>query len=104
MLNQSVDLAHIVLVNNPLHHEHGDFGLEPNGRVTLNGVEKFTFSGIGLYHPDLFKAIPSGSSKLGSLLRQAMSEQRVSGQTFSGFWMDIGTPERLEVLNRLYYS
>jgi N-acetyl-alpha-D-muramate 1-phosphate uridylyltransferase len=101
LLNQSVDLAHIVLVNNPLHHEHGDFGLEPNGRVTLNSVEKFTFSGIGLYHPDLFKDIPFGSSKLGSLLRQAMSEQRVSGQKFSGFWMDIGTPERLETLNRL---
>ncbi len=104
LVDQPVDLAHLVLVDNPQHHEQGDFGLDASGKVILNSVEKFTFSGIGLYHPDLFKDIPSGSSKLGPLLRQAISNQRVSGQKFSGFWMDIGTPERLQTLNQLYYS
>jgi MurNAc alpha-1-phosphate uridylyltransferase len=101
---QLVDLAHLVLVDNPQHHEKGDFGLEASGQVTLKTVERYTFSGIGLYHPDLFKDLPSGSSKLGPLLRQAISNQRVSGQKFSGFWMDIGTPERLQALNQLYSS
>jgi MurNAc alpha-1-phosphate uridylyltransferase len=104
LIDQPVDLAHLILVDNPQHHEQGDFGLEKSGQVTLNSVEKFTFSGIGLYHPDLFKDIPAGSLKLGPLLRQAISNQRVSGQQFSGFWMDIGTPERLETLNQLYTS
>ncbi|MEI6543132.1 MAG: nucleotidyltransferase family protein [Methylococcales bacterium] len=104
LVDQPVDLAHLVLVDNPQHHEHGDFGLDTLGLVTDNSAEPFTFSGIGLYHPDLFKDIPAGSSKLGPLLRQAISHKRVSGQKFSGFWMDIGTPERLQTLNQLYYS
>ncbi len=100
--NQAVDLAHLVLVDNPEHHPQGDFGLDNTGKVLENCTEKLTFSGIGLYRPELFSNIPAGSSKLGPLLRQAMANQRVSGQKFAGFWMDIGTPERLQDLNFLY--
>ena len=100
--NQAVDLAHLVLVDNPEHHPQGDFGLDNTGKVLENCTEKLTFSGIGLYRPELFINIPAGSSKLGPLLRQAMANQRVSGQKFAGFWMDIGTPERLQDLNFLY--
>ena len=102
--NRAVDLAHLVLVDNPEHHPQGDFGLDDAGKVIEKNAEKFTFSGIGLYRPELFSNIPAGSSKLGPLLRQAMSSQRVSGQKFAGFWMDIGTPERLQELNHLYTS
>ena len=102
--NRVVDLSHLVLVANPEHHPQGDFGLDDAGKVTEKDTEKFTFSGIGLYRPELFSNIPAGSSKLGPLLRQAMSSRRVSGQKFAGFWMDIGTPERLQELNHLYTS
>jgi len=100
--NQTVDLAHIVLVDNPQHHPQGDFCLDNTGKVIENCPEKLTFSGIGLYRPELFSNIPAGSSKLGPLLRQAIAKQCVSGQKFSGFWMDIGTPERLQELNSLH--
>jgi MurNAc alpha-1-phosphate uridylyltransferase len=100
--NITVDLAHIVLVDNPEHHRLGDFCLDTIDKVSLNCAEKFTFSGIGLYHPKLFSNIPAGSRKLGHLLREAIVNQRVSGQHFSGFWMDIGTPERLQELDFLY--
>jgi N-acetyl-alpha-D-muramate 1-phosphate uridylyltransferase len=100
----TVDLAHLVLVDNPEHHLQGDFGLDITGKVTENGTELFTFSGIGLYRPELFSNIPAGNSKLGPLLRQAIANQRVSGQKFAGFWMDIGTPERLQELNLLHTS
>ena len=99
--NLKVDLAHLVLVGNPAHHPQGDFGLDKTGMVIENCTEKLTFSGIGLYHPELFSNVPAGSSKLGPLLRQAIANQRVSGQKFAGFWMDIGTPERLQELNIL---
>ena len=102
--NRTIDLAHLVLVDNPEHHPQGDFGLDDAGKVTEKDAEKFTFSGIGLYRPELFSNIPAGSSKLGPLLRQAMSSRRVSGQKFAGFWMDMGTPERLQELNHLYSS
>jgi MurNAc alpha-1-phosphate uridylyltransferase len=98
-----VDLAHLILIDNPEHHPQGDFGLNKDGRVTEDGMERFTFSGIGLYRPELFKDMPPGIRKLGPLLRQAMANRRVTGQNYSGFWMDIGTPERLQQLS-LYYQ
>ncbi|OYV20500.1 MAG: hypothetical protein CG441_375 [Methylococcaceae bacterium NSM2-1] len=100
--NLTIDLAHLVLVDNPEHHPQGDFGLDNTGKVIENCREKLTFSGIGLYRPELFSNTPPGSSKLGPLLRQAIANQRVSGQKFAGFWMDIGTPERLQELNFLH--
>jgi MurNAc alpha-1-phosphate uridylyltransferase len=99
--NVSVDLAHLVLVKNPDHHPQGDFGLDVTGRVIDGGEKKLTFSGIGLYRSELFLNTPPGSCKLGHLLRQAILGERVSGQEFDGFWMDIGTPERLQELNAL---
>jgi MurNAc alpha-1-phosphate uridylyltransferase len=54
-----------------------------------------------VYHPQLFKDLKVGDvAKLAPLLRQAMAAGKVQGELFSGFWMDIGTPERLEELNQ----
>lgn len=96
--NKAVDWAHLVLVDNPEHHPLGDFGVTPAGIVAEDCLPQYTFSGIGVYHPRLFADLPEGSRKLGPLLRAAMAQQRVTGQVFSGFWMDIGTPERLQAL------
>ena len=101
--NRPVDLAHLVLVDNPAHNVKGDFGLDNNGLVVSNSTKQFTFSGIGLYRPELFADTPAGPSKLAPLLRQAIANGRVSGQQTDAFWMDIGTPERLQELD-LYYT
>lgn len=100
--NKGFDLAHLILVDNPPHHTEGDFYLNHNGVLSEQGPNKFTFSGIGLYHPNLFKDIGAGSRKLGPLLRQYMNSGRISGEKYDGFWMDIGTPERLQELNDYY--
>jgi MurNAc alpha-1-phosphate uridylyltransferase len=100
--NVTVDLAHLVLVPNPEHHPKGDFGIDDTGLVNEQASEPLTFSGIGVYSPKLFDNLPAGSRKLGPLLRQAMAKQHVSGQKFSGFWIDIGTPERLQELNTYF--
>ena len=96
--NQPVDFAHLVLVPNPEHHQNGDFHLDENGRLSMMGNQRLTFSGIGLYSPQFFKSVPKNSTKLAPLLRDAMRENRVSGELFTGFWRDIGTPERLQAL------
>jgi len=96
LLNKKIDLAHLVLIPNPRHHPEGDFHLSSKGIVSETGQPSLTFSGIGLYHPKLFKSIKPGSNKLGPILRQAMPHDRISGEQFNGFWMDIGTPERLK--------
>lgn len=97
--NRPVDLAHLILVSNPAHNPRGDFGLDHSGLVVSNNAEQFTFSGIGLYRPELFSDTPAGPSKLGPLLRHAIANGRVSGQKTNAFWMDIGTPERLQQLD-----
>lgn len=100
--NIPIDLAHLVLVDNPEHHPQGDFCLGNSGQVSDGSTEKLTFSGIGVYHPDLFKGVAPGKSKLAPLLRAGMAEGRVSGQKFNGFWMDVGTPQRLQELDAYY--
>lgn len=93
------DMAHLVLVENPTHHPEGDFVLEI-GRVQQDGQNKMTFSGIGWYRPELFQNLSSGKQALGPLLRKAMDQNLVSGESFQGSWMDIGTPERLDSLRQ----
>lgn len=92
------DLAHLILVNNPEHHPEGDFHLK-NKRVSDTGTPQYTFSGIGYYQPALFQSLPEKKYRLAPLLRQAMKSNRVSGEYYSGNWQDIGTPERLKILN-----
>lgn len=92
-------LAHLVLVDNPPHHARGDFALN-DGRVAVEGRTRLTFSGIGVYHRDLFRDCRPGKFPLAPLLRAAMGENQVSGEHYRGRWVDIGTPERLQELDR----
>lgn len=92
-------LAHLVLVDNPDHHPAGDFVLV-GGEVRLTGEPTLTFSGIGLYRPELFKDIALGTAaKLAPLLQQTVRTGKVTGEHYRGLWMDIGTPERLRLLD-----
>ncbi len=93
-------LAHLVLVDNPPQHPRGDFALV-DGQVLADGDPRFTFSGIGVYRPELFAACSPGKFPLAPLLRTAMAEGQVSGEHYTGRWFDIGTPERLAQLDAL---
>ncbi|MEM6998271.1 MAG: N-acetylmuramate alpha-1-phosphate uridylyltransferase MurU [Pseudomonadota bacterium] len=90
--------AHLVLVNNPGHNPEGDFALK-DGCIINDGIDKLTYSGIGLFHPHFFKNSNPGRAPLAPLLRQSAQANRLSGQHFMGQWNDIGTPERLNSLN-----
>jgi len=91
-------LAHLVLVDNPDHHPDGDFALSAD-RVIEVGAPKLTYTGIGVYHPDLFVGLKPERFPLAPLLRQAIQNSKVSGEYYRGEWMDIGTPARLSRLN-----
>jgi MurNAc alpha-1-phosphate uridylyltransferase len=92
-------LAHLVLVDNPQHNPDGDFQLKGD-KVTEEGKQKLTFSGIGLYRPGLFSHTPDGAFPLAPLLCSAMLDGQVSGEYYAGQWMDIGSPQRLSELDR----
>ena len=91
--------AHLVLVNNPAHHPQGDFGLSGSS-VVDTAKQRLTFSGIGVYHPRLFDGTAEEVFPLAPLLRAAIQRGEVSGEHYSGRWLDIGTPQRLDALNR----
>ena len=94
------DLARLVLVDNPDHHPQGDFHLDAAGRVHAEGEPRLTFAGISLLDPALVADEPPGAFALAPLLRRAMAEGRVGGHRHRGAWVDVGTPERLDALDR----
>lgn len=110
------DQAHLVLVPNPDHNPKGDFAYD-SGRMVepvpgmradtevaalLRSLPRYTFSGLGVYHPSLFNGCSDGVFKLAPLLRSAAVNGRVGAEIHRGDWQDIGTPERLAALNRTY--
>jgi N-acetyl-alpha-D-muramate 1-phosphate uridylyltransferase len=106
-------LAHLWLVPNPDHNLRGDFGLSANG-LALNlpkdaGHVMYTYSTIGLYRTAFFEPpfcdIPPGNplgvkAPLVPLMRAAMDAGQVSAEVYTRQWTDVGTPERLQFLNR----
>ena len=93
-------LAHLVLIDNPEHHPKGDFVLSGES-VAQEGAPRLTFSGIGVYDPALFSHIePGAKCQLATVLRPQIAEGRVSGEHYRGRWHDVGTPERLALLDR----
>ncbi len=86
--------VHLVLVPTPEYRPEGDFGLE-DGRVT-NDDRRYTFSGVAIYDPRFFDACTPGRFSVAPLLREAAEAGRVSGSLYTGYWADVGTPERLE--------
>jgi MurNAc alpha-1-phosphate uridylyltransferase len=94
------DDAHgrIVLVPNPPHHTRGDFGLE--GDVVVDReVDRFTYSGVGVYRPEFFAGCSPGKFPMLPLMKRAISSRLLRGELHDGEWCDVGTPERLATLD-----
>lgn len=87
-------LARLVLVPNPAHHPQGDFGLK-EGRLTPGKGHRFTYSGIGVYRPQMFADLKPGRRPLRAVLAAAVRLGLVEGELYRGAWFDAGTPQRL---------
>ncbi|WP_179996370.1 N-acetylmuramate alpha-1-phosphate uridylyltransferase MurU [Acinetobacter sp. YH16051] len=97
------DLAHLVLVENPVQHPQGDFTLAANKAYTFEQArsgENLTYSGVAVMHPQMFVGLESGKRPLAPLLKQAMQQEKISAQKLQGVWVDVGTPERLNALDQ----
>ncbi len=92
-------LAHLVLVPTPADKDSGDFDLT-DGRVRNADLAEYTFSGVAVYRPEFFADCTPGRFSVVPMLRTAADAGQVSGSVFSGFWRDVGTPERLAELNK----
>ena len=114
--------GHLVLVPNPPHHPDGDFGLTAERRLqmperkggardgmahapesprqTLGSTPgpsppRYTFSGIAVLRPALFRGLAPGIRPLRDVLRPAVRRGELFGEVYEGLWRDVGTPERL---------
>lgn len=92
-------LGHLVMVPTPDYRQNGDFDLV-NGLVRNSASPSLTFSGVAIYRPEFFDGCEAGRFPLAPLLREAADAGQLSGEVYSGLWMDVGTPERLRAANR----
>lgn len=91
--------AHLVLVDNPPQHPEGDFRLLVDETLDRLPGERLTYSGMGVYSPDLFAGCEPGARPLLPLLEQAIAAGALSGEHHAGDWEDVGTPARLAALD-----
>ena len=97
---QKKSLGHLVLVNNPEHNLKGDFGIMDDGILIMNSERRLTFSGIAIYDPKFFSELAEGNKiKLAPILEIAINKKCIQGELFEGLWSDVGTPERLNMIN-----
>lgn len=108
-----------LMVDNPGHHRGGDFALD-NGHLKLAGkadkasagndrqttkspkADALTYAGIGVFTPTMFRDIADGTrAPLRPWLERSITAGRALGEHHRGRWFDIGTPARLEELDRL---
>lgn len=90
--------ARLLLAPNPPHHPRGDFGLEGDF-VVERQADRLTYTGIGLYRPELFAGCAPGKFPLLPLLQRAIAARRLRGELYRGEWLDIGSADRLAWLD-----
>jgi MurNAc alpha-1-phosphate uridylyltransferase len=91
--------AHLVLVDNPSFHPKGDFHLQANTLLALNGTPKLTFASFGIYDPRLFEHCKTEAFPLSKLLYAAIDEKKITGEHYQGSWFNVGTLKELTRLD-----
>ncbi len=90
-------LAHLVLVPNPPEHPAGDFALSAKQYVLQqSNPNPWTYSGMAKLSPHLFDGCVPGKYSLIPLYLKAMDTQQVTGEVYTGEWVDIGSLERYQ--------
>jgi MurNAc alpha-1-phosphate uridylyltransferase len=105
--------AHLVLVDNPPFHPHGDMGMSrgapagadaavaPAGEQRAQATRQpplFTYANIGVMAPRLFAGRTAVRQKLFPWLFEAVERGRVSAEHWQGRWWNVGTPQDLDAV------
>lgn len=93
------DVAWLYMVKNPAHNPDGDFAVNLIG-LSKQGEPRSTFTGIGIYRPEMFVSItPGETARLRELFDDLADRGQLGGEVVSCAWTDVGTPERFAELN-----
>ncbi|KAF1004254.1 MAG: N-acetylmuramate alpha-1-phosphate uridylyltransferase [Luteibacter sp.] len=98
---EPLELAHLVMVPNPKFHPKGDFSLcgdRLHDSDAPPDAERLTFGNIGVYRRELVSSEAPGKFQLGPLYRRAIAQGRLTGEKYTGFWRNVGTPAQLDEL------
>jgi len=95
------DLGRLLLTTTP-DYLNGDFRLDGDRILHPTDAQSpYTYCGLARYTVDMFAGLSAGRHAMLPLLRTAIDAGALGGQTFSGRWLDVGTPERLEQASRI---
>jgi len=89
----------LLMVPNPPHNPDGDFGIE-HGLLSGTCKPRYTFSGISWLDPAILRDYPRARRCFGLGEVFTYNEERLQAELYEGDWCDVGTPERLERLER----
>ena len=95
--------AHLIMVDSPEHHPGGDFSIDSNGVLRLTG-KKLNWSSIGVFSPAFFASMKPGKCRLRKLFDSAVQRGELTGESFDGLRIDVGTPERLHALEAMKFE
>ena len=98
-------LGQLWMVPNPAQHPDGDFGIASGLACVGTPGERLTWSGIALFKPEFVTTLmselrPGVPARLRPYLDRAIALHRLGAQHLGCAWADVGTPQRLDELNR----
>ncbi len=93
-------LAHMIMIPNPKNNIDGDAALL-DGLINLDSDRsRYTFSGISMLSPELFKGLKVVNSELwNDFLKPAAAKGLVSGEIFEGLLENLNTMDDVERLD-----
>lgn len=96
-------LAQLILVPNPDHNPVGDFSVNTSAVIEPRVKGRaYTFSGMALIHPDMIRNYPKKRERfpLKEVFDYSIERKQLIGRLYEGRWCDVGTPERLSMLDQ----
>jgi MurNAc alpha-1-phosphate uridylyltransferase len=93
-------MAHLILIPNTLSEISGQFDIE-HGDVRLDQAKQYTYANIGLFHPECFSDhLPDSAFPLKTVIEKISILRQASGEIYKGLWYNVGTPEKLKVVQQ----
>ena len=104
-LPKDIEAAHLIGVSNPEHNPNGDFSINESIVEIKKDHNNLTWSGISIINPIIFRENSFETKTFNmwdTVLPKYISTNKVTGHISSELWIDVGTPERLNLANRVY--
>ena len=102
---KNTEAAHLIGVLNPNHNPNGDFSINEKTIKIKKDHNNLTWTGISVINPIIFRE-NSFETKIfnmwDTVLPKYISTNKVTGHISSDLWIDVGTPERLNLANSVY--